>query len=155
MESGSPIFESEVHAANFEKRARKLQNALKDYEAWKMYEQFGTPGAPVAIVGWGSTIGPVREAVARAQAEDMPVEVLYPKLLFPLPREHIGDFIRDRQVVIIPELNFTGQFARTLQAEFGREFVRLNKYGGVPFATREIYEKIKTVYAGLNEKVKA
>lgn len=155
MESGAPIFESEVHAANFEKRARKLQNALKDYEAWEMYEKFGTPGAPVAIVGWGSTIGPVREAVALAEAEGMPVEVLYPKLLFPLPREHIGDFIRDRQVVIIPELNFTGQFARTLQAEFGREFVRLNKYGGVPFATREIYEKIKKVYADLNEKVKA
>jgi len=77
------------------------------------------------------------------------VAVLYPKLLYPLPREHIGKFIKDRAAVIIPELNFTGQFARTLQAEFGREFIRLNKYGGIPFATREIYNKIKAVYEGL------
>ncbi len=153
MESGAPIFEPDVHAANFEKRARKLASSLQDYKAWQMFEQFGDDDAPVAIVGWGSTIGPVREAVMRAQSEGMKVAVLYPKLLYPLPREHIGEFIRDRAAVIIPELNFTGQFARMLQAEFGREFIRLNKYEGVPFATREIYNKIKVTYEGINEKV--
>ncbi len=146
MESGAPEYTPELHTRNFQKRDRKLRHALEDYKNWKMYEEFGQADAPVGIVGWGSTIGPVREAVARAEAEGMPVAVLYPKLLYPLPREHIGDFIREKCAVIIPELNYTGQFARTLQAEFGREFIRLNKYGGVPFRAREVYEKIKEVY---------
>jgi 2-oxoglutarate ferredoxin oxidoreductase subunit alpha len=151
MESGAPEYTPELHAQNFKKRDRKLRNALKDYEAWKMYEQFGTPGAPVVIIGWGSTIGPVREAVTRAEEEGMPVEVLYPKLLYPLPSSHIGKFMQGRLAIIVPELNYTGQFGRTLRAEFWREIIHLNKYGGVPFAAREIYEKIKEVYETIRQ----
>jgi 2-oxoglutarate/2-oxoacid ferredoxin oxidoreductase subunit alpha len=151
MESGAPEYTPELHAQNFKKRDRKIRNALKDYDAWKMYEQFGTQGAPVVIVGWGSTIGPVREAVARAEKEGMPVEVLYPKLLFPLPSKQLGKFMEGRQAVIVPELNYTGQFGRTLRAEFWREIVHLTKYGGVPFAAGDIYEKIKEVYESIRQ----
>ncbi len=154
MESGAPEYTPELHAQNFKKRDRKLRNALKDYEAWKMYEQFGTPGAPVVIIGWGSTIGPVREAVARAEKQGMPVEVLYPKLLYPLPSAHMGEFIKGRQAIIVPELNYTGQFGRTLRAEFWREIIHLTKYGGVPFAARDIYEKIKQVYETIRLETK-
>jgi 2-oxoglutarate ferredoxin oxidoreductase subunit alpha len=82
----------------------------------------------------------------------MPVAVLYPKMLFPLPSQHIGEFIRDRKAVIVPELNFTGQFARMLRAEFWREVHHLNSYGGVPLSTREVFEKIKQVYETLTVK---
>jgi 2-oxoglutarate ferredoxin oxidoreductase subunit alpha len=151
-ESGAPIYTPEAHSRNFEKRARKLANALHDYEAWQMYETFGDLDAPVAIVGWGSTIGPVKEAVLRAQSEGMPVAVLYPKLLYPLPVEHIGAFIERRQAIIVPELNFIGQFGRMLQAQFEREIVHLNKYGGQPLAAREVYNTIKHVYANVQVK---
>lgn len=152
-ESGAPVYTPEAHTRNFEKRARKLANSLKDYEAWEMYETFGDLDAPVAIVGWGSTIGPVKEAVLRAESEGMPVAVLYPKLLYPLPAEHIGKFIRDRQAIIVPELNFVGQFGRMLQAQFEREIIPLTKYGGQPLAATEVYNKIKQVYDKV--KVKA
>ena len=33
--------------------------------------------------------------------------------------------------IIVPELNFTGQFGRMLRAEFWREIHHLEKYGGV------------------------
>lgn len=147
QESGAPIYTAEAHTRNFEKRARKLANAVEDYANWKMYETFGTPNAPLAIIGWGSTIGPIREAVIRAEREGMPVAVLYPKLLYPLPVDHIGEFLKNRKRVIVPELNFTGQFGRMLQAQFGREIIPLTRYGGAPIATREVYELIKQVYA--------
>jgi pyruvate/2-oxoacid:ferredoxin oxidoreductase alpha subunit len=62
----------------------------------------------------------------------------------------IADFIRHRDVIIVPEMNYTGQFARMIQAEYWREVVSLRKYGGVPFSTREVYEEIKRVYAAVN-----
>ncbi len=152
-ESGAPIYTPEAHIRNFEKRARKLANALQDYEAWQMYETFGALDAPVAIVGWGSTIGPVKEAVLRAASEGMHVAVLYPKLLYPLPADHIGKFIAEREHVIVPELNFTGQFGRMIQAQFGREIIPLTCYGGTPLATRDVYAKIKQVYEGMKVNV--
>lgn len=148
-EDGTPLYTPEAHARNFEKRSRKLANAIEDYEKWQMFEMFGDLDAPVCIVGWGSTIGPVREAVERAAKEDMPVAVLYPKLLYPLPSKHIGEFIKNRQAIIVPELNYTGQFGRTLRAEFWREIIHLTKYGGVPLSAREMYHKIKEVYSNL------
>lgn len=152
-ESGAPIYTVEAHTRNFQKRARKLANALQDYETWEMYETFGDLDAPVAIVGWGSTIGPVKEAVLRAKSEGMPVAGLYPKLLFPLPVEHIGKFIANRTSIIVPELNFAGQFGRMLQAQYGREMIPLLRYGGTPLAARDVYEKIKQVYAENQVKV--
>lgn len=151
-ESGAPIYTVEAHTRNFQKRARKLANALHDYEAWKMFETFGDLDAPVAIVGWGSTIGPVKEAVLRAAGEGMPVAGLYPKLLFPLPAEHIGKFISNRKSIIVPELNFAGQFGRMLQAQFEREMIPLLRYGGTPLAARDVYEKIKQVYDEIQVK---
>lgn len=152
-ESGAPVYTPEAHTRNFYKRARKLANAIKDYEAWHMYETFGDQDAPVAIVGWGSTIGPVKEAVLRAEKDGMPVAVLYPKMLYPMPVEHIGNFLKSRAKIIVPELNFTGQFGRMLQAQFEREMIPLTRFGGTPLAARDVYNKIKETYEAI--KVKA
>ncbi|MCC7161620.1 MAG: 2-oxoacid:acceptor oxidoreductase subunit alpha [Anaerolineae bacterium] len=145
-ESGAPAYTAEIHTRNFKKRARKLANAINDYTAWEMFETFGDDSAELAIIGWGSTIGPVKEAVMRAQKEGMPVAVLYPKLLYPIPVEHLNSFIERRKKIIVPELNFTGQYGRMLQAQFEREMIPLTRYGGTPLAARDVYDKIKQVY---------
>jgi 2-oxoglutarate ferredoxin oxidoreductase subunit alpha len=148
--SGAPGFEPELHVANMEKRYRKLESALPDIEAWGMYEQFGDDDAALGIIGWGSTIGPVREAVARAKENGIPVAVFYPKALFPLPDARLKAFLEKRQAVIVPEMNFTGQFAGMLRARaqsYGieRPIVKLNQYGGTPLTMRQVYEQIVVV----------
>jgi 2-oxoglutarate ferredoxin oxidoreductase subunit alpha len=145
--TGAPGYEPELHMANMEKRYRKLDAALPDIEAWGMYEEFGDPDAALGIIGWGSTIGPVREAVARAKEHGIPVAVFYPKALFPLPDARLKAFLEKRQAVIVPEMNYTGQFAGMLRARaqsYGieRPIVKLNQYGGQPIATRLVYDEI-------------
>jgi 2-oxoglutarate ferredoxin oxidoreductase subunit alpha len=153
--SGAPGYEPELHMANMEKRYRKLDAALPDIEAWGMYEEFGDSDAALGIIGWGSTIGPVREAVARAKENGIPVAVFYPKALFPLPDARLKAFLAHRQAVIVPEMNYTGQFAGMLRARaqsYGieRPIVKLNEYGGRPIATRQIYDEI----VALNDTLK-
>ena len=148
--SGAPGFDPDLHSRNTEKRYRKLDSALADIEAWGMYEQFGDDDAALGIIGWGSTIGPVREAVARAKEARIPVAVFYPKALFPLPDAKLHAFLEKRQAVIVPEMNYTGQFAGMLRARaqsYGieRPIVKLNQYGGVPISTRQVYEQIVAV----------
>jgi 2-oxoglutarate ferredoxin oxidoreductase subunit alpha len=111
-------------------------------ERWGLFERFGDEDAQIGIMGWGSTIGPVKEALEMAHAAGIKVAVFYTKMIFPLPTRLISDFMQKRDTIIVPEMNFTGQFARMIQAEFWREVVSVRKYGGVPFAAREIFEKI-------------
>jgi 2-oxoglutarate ferredoxin oxidoreductase subunit alpha len=148
--SGAPGYDPELHSANMEKRYRKLESALADIEAWGMYEQFGDQDAVLGIIGWGSTIGPVREAVERAERNGIPVAVFYPKALFPLPDARLKAFLERRRAVIVPEMNYTGQFAGMLRARaqsYGieRPIIKLNQYGGVPITTRQVYEQIVAV----------
>ena len=152
--TGAPEYTPQQHAINMDKRAKKVRSAAADAAPMGMLEYFGDKGAPVAILGWGSTIGPVREAVERAQEEGMPVAVLYTKMIFPLPRKEIAEFIAQRKAIIVPELNYTGQYARMIQAEFWREVDSLRNPGGAPFATRDIYAEIKRVYSTLEESGK-
>ncbi len=154
LPTGEPDYTPEMHTKNMFKRGKKIRQAAGDAAKWGMLEQFGDPHAPVSIVGWGSTIGPVREAIERAEAEGLPVAALYTKMIHPLPRTEIAEFIKDRAAIIVPEMNYTGQFARMIQAEYWREVDSLRKYGGIPFTTREIYEEIKRVYATLKKPTK-
>jgi 2-oxoglutarate ferredoxin oxidoreductase subunit alpha len=154
LPTGEPDYTPEMHTKNMFKRGKKIREAAGDAAKFGMLEQFGDARAPVAIVGWGSTIGPVKEAVERAEVEGMPVAVLYTKMIYPLPRKEIADFIKNRQAIIVPEMNYTGQFARMIQAEFWTEVDSLRKYGGTPFATREIYAEIKRVYGTIKKTKK-
>ncbi len=140
---GAPAYTPEMHTENMQKRAKKIYSAADEVERWGLYEKFGDDDAEIGIVGWGSTIGPVREAVDLAHEQGIKVAVFYTKMIFPLPARLLSEFIEKRETIIVPEMNFTGQFARMIQAEFWREVVSLRKYGGVPFAAREIYQKIK------------
>jgi 2-oxoglutarate ferredoxin oxidoreductase subunit alpha len=150
LASGAPNFAPAQHVKMTHKRFRKLETALDDIEAWRMFEEWGDPDAALGIVGWGSTSGPVREAMARAQAEGIHVAAFYPKALWPLPVRSLQAFLQKRKNILVPEMNYTGQFAGILRARL-QEFsvnvpiVRLNKYDGTPFTTREVYEKIKEV----------
>ena len=48
--------------------------------------------ADLGIIAWGSTIGVVREAIARLRAEGVSVKGFYPKLLWPMPAEQYEAF---------------------------------------------------------------
>lgn len=148
---GSPGYTPELHTENMQKRAKKIYAASDEVERWGLYEKFGDDDAEIGILGWGSTIGPVREAVDMAHAQGIKVAVFYTKMIFPLPHRLFEEFIARRESIIVPEMNFIGQFARMIQAEFWREVVSVRKYGGVPFAAREIYQKIKEEHDKLSK----
>jgi pyruvate/2-oxoacid:ferredoxin oxidoreductase alpha subunit len=54
--------------------------------------------------------------------------------------------MRDKRVILVPEVNFTGQLADLLQTRYQREFRRINVYGGQPFQVSEISGAIQGVY---------
>ena len=130
-----------------------LEMTKKRYQKFEAVEEmanevvrmFGDPKPEVGIIGWVSTEGVIREAVDMALREGYSVGALHPSIIYPQPLEKLKVFIRGCKSVIIPEVNYTGQFANLLRKRFAYNFVQLNKCTGLPFTPREIFEKIKEV----------
>lgn len=148
-ELSAPSYTAKVHAAMTEKRFRKLAYAQYDFHKVKCY---GSPDAKIGIITWGSSALPVLEGAELANKAGYKVEVMVPKVLHPMPEEWINEFIADKDIIIFPERNFSGQLANLVIPAFTKEspvtVIRLNKYDGENFLPVEIYEKIKEICEG-------
>ncbi len=142
-EYGQPRYDPVTHARMTEKRFRKLATCVKDAPAADLY---GRHDADVGVITWGSTYGMVLEAVKLANAHGMSVACLAPKMLWPLPDWQIEPFVQGKRLIIVPEVNYSGQFAELLKARYGLQVRKVNTYGGVPFNTAQILDAIERAY---------
>ncbi len=98
--------------------------------------QLGTPGGKLAIVGWGSTYGPIHQAVRRARRNGADVSHIHIRHIWPLPA-NLGDLLKSFDRVIVPEMN-TGQLKTVLRDQYLVDCQPLNKVSGQPFTIAEI-----------------
>jgi len=141
-EYGGVRYDPVTHRQMTEKRFRKIMSAAQDAPAALRY---GDPDAEVGIIAWGSTAGQVIEAIDRLAARGLKTELLAPKLLFPLPDHQLRPFLESKRTIIVPEVNYTGQFRRLLEAEYRRPLVGINTYTGHPFKVGELADRIADV----------
>ncbi|MEK6986458.1 MAG: 2-oxoacid:acceptor oxidoreductase subunit alpha, partial [Candidatus Thermoplasmatota archaeon] len=144
-EYGNPNYTGSNHEAMIKKRLHKIDDAWK-YPA--ALETFGDEHPDLLVVTWGSTKGPVKEAVLAALAEGKKVGYVVPKILNPLPETGFLDIIQKAPQVIVAEMNHTGQLEGLLRKRVTRDFIRLNKVHGTPLTWLEIKEKIDGALAG-------
>ncbi len=105
----------------------------------------GNPSGKIAIVGWGSTYGPIHQAVRRQRANGVDVSHIHIRHIWPLPR-NLGDLLRDFEHVLVPEMN-TGQLKTVLRDQYLVDAKPLNKVSGQPFRIAEIEAAIE----GMNQ----
>jgi pyruvate/2-oxoacid:ferredoxin oxidoreductase alpha subunit len=124
-----------------EKRFLKLEGVLA--KAPPAHE-YGDPSAEIGFLTWGSTLGAVAEAIDRLRAQGIKAHALAPRMLWPLPTRQIDPFLEGKRLIIVPEVNYTGQFAQLLKTHYQNvEFTRLNVYGGQPFSVSRILEAVE------------
>jgi 2-oxoglutarate ferredoxin oxidoreductase subunit alpha len=100
----------------------------------------GNTSGRLAVVGWGSTYGPIHQAVRRARKQGVDVSHIHVRHIWPLPR-NLGALLRGFDEILIPEMN-TGQFKTVLRDQFLVDAESLTKTSGQPFAIAEIEEAI-------------
>jgi 2-oxoglutarate ferredoxin oxidoreductase subunit alpha len=140
-EAGELSYEPDIHYRMTAKRWRKMNLVLQGPD---LFRRYGPLEADIGILGWGSSEGVIREAVAAASAKGYRVAAFHPKVLHPLPNE-LGDFVRSVKTVIVPELNYTGHFAKEIRARYLIDVIQLNKVAGLPFTPSEILKKVEEV----------
>ena len=138
-EYGHPDYTPEMHTTMQHKRWRKL-DPLANGAA--RHEYYGNTQPDIAVIGFGSTYGPVREAVDMALADGLSVGAFYPRVLGPFPVETVREFTAKASRVIVPEINFTGQLARLVRGEVGITVDSQAKCDGLPFTAEDIHEMI-------------
>jgi 2-oxoglutarate ferredoxin oxidoreductase subunit alpha len=153
-ELGHPSGSPKVHMQMNAKRRKKLQTLAASIPTPKVY---GPPEGNVLLVGWGSTQGPIREAVDRARAAGDSVSALHFRHINPLPNGLENIFSGFNHVLVV-EMNDEGlygygQFAGLLRARYCDPKIRgLNKTDGLTWKVREILDRAKnTVTAGMRK----
>ncbi len=107
----------------------------------------GETSGKLAVVGWGSTFGPIHQAVRRARAKGLDVSHIHVRHIWPLP-ENLGDLLRGFDKVLVPEMN-TGQFKTVLRDQYLVDAQPLTKVSGQPFTIAEIEAAIATFFDGV------
>ena len=96
----------------------------------------GIAGADLAVVGWGSTFGPIARAVIEARERGRNVAHVHLRHLWPMPR-NLGELLRSFPRLLVPEMN-QGQLVRLLRSEFLVPAKGLSKVTGRPFTVAEL-----------------
>ena len=143
-EFGHPTGRPALHVAMTAKRRRKLKELAEEIP---LPDVFGESQGDTLIVGWGSTFGPIREAVERARDRARSVSSLHLRHLHPLPNGLESIFARFNRIVVV-EMNDEGlygfgQLATLLRARFCDPKIQsLTKTDGLTFRVKEILDGI-------------
>ncbi len=150
-EMGHPTGSPKIHQLMIDKRRKKLQALSTTFPTPKIY---GPSEGNVLLVGWGSTQGPIKEAVDRARAAGDSVSSIHIKHLNPLPPGLENIFSGFNHVLVV-EMNDEGlygfgQLGQLLRSRYCDPKIRgINKCDGLNFKVKEILDRVKTATVGV------
>ncbi|MBN1933114.1 MAG: 2-oxoacid:acceptor oxidoreductase subunit alpha [Anaerolineae bacterium] len=141
-EAGHITEESAVRIRQMDKRMRKMAGMEAEMGDPICY---GPAEAEITLVGWGSTYGPLREAVDRLNAASPGrANLVNFTDLWPLPADRARAALVGAHKRIAVEVNATAQFATLLRACTGIEMDgRILKYDGRPLSPEEIVKELE------------
>ncbi|HSX57161.1 MAG TPA: 2-oxoacid:acceptor oxidoreductase subunit alpha [Sphingomonas sp.] len=139
--TGNIDYAPDTHQAMTNIRRDKVNGiAVPDQEL----EQ-GEAGGKLVVVGWGSTYGPITQAVRRARRKGLDVSHIHIRHIWPMPK-NLGDLLKGYERILVPEMN-TGQLKTVLRDQFLVDARPLNKVSGQPFRIHEIEAAIEEALA--------
>ncbi len=125
-----------VRVKMHDKRLRKLQTMVPEMGG---ITSAGDPDAPLTLMCWGSSLGPVQEAVALLNADQTPARLVHLSELWPFPQEAVAAALKGSKKLVLVEMNASGQLNRLLRQETGVQADHLVlKYDGAPFTPEYI-----------------
>ncbi|UOF90433.1 2-oxoacid:acceptor oxidoreductase subunit alpha [Fodinisporobacter ferrooxydans] len=140
-ETGRPDENAQNRIKMMDKRLAKLNNM----ELPNSVTYAGSENPDVLIVGLGSTMGVIDEALERFQAEGLNVAHAHVKVISPFPAKTLNQYVGKAKKVVVVENNATGQLLH-LMKHFGVEHSAMTsylRYDGNPFLPVQIFDHVK------------
>lgn len=141
VDTGNIDYSPENHQEMTDIRKAKIDNI-------KVADQgvtLGDEGGKLAVVGWGSTFGPIRRAVDNCRQRGLDVSHIHFRHIWPLPANS-GELLRKYERILVPEMN-TGQFKTVLRDQLLVDAKPYTKTSGQPFKIAELEAAIELALA--------
>ena len=137
--TGNISYDPDNHQKMTDLRAAKIQGIADDIPL--QAPALGESQGDLAVVGWGSTYGPIHQAVRNLRDQGWSVSHIHLRYLWPLPR-NLGDLLRGFGRVLVPEMN-AGQLVTVLRAQYLIPAEGINQVTGKPFKVSDIEQAIR------------
>ncbi len=142
-EYGHILEDADNRRRMMDKRMRKLEAVRQEMRPPTLH---GPSEAEVTFVGWGSTYGPLREAVDRLNAQGVSAQMLHLCDLWPFPAAPVAETLAAAQRVVAVESNYSGQLADLIRQTTGCHITEhILKYDGRPLSPEYIVEHYEDV----------
>jgi 2-oxoglutarate ferredoxin oxidoreductase subunit alpha len=139
-EKGIPSANADIHSQQLDKRLRKIENF--DFgQHWASIEGEGE----LAVITWGSSTQPVREAIDRAGAAGSGTRLISLRLISPAQPEQMAEALKGVRRVLVVEQSHTGQLYRYLRAHYDLpgDVTTFYRPGPLPLRAGEIHDTLE------------
>jgi 2-oxoglutarate ferredoxin oxidoreductase subunit alpha len=139
--TGNISYDAANHELMTRLRQAKVDGIADDIPALEVEDPSGE--ADLLVLGWGSSLGTITAAVARARADGRKVATAHLRHLNPFP-SNTGEVVRAYPKVLIPEMNM-GQLAALIRAKYLVDAQSYSKVQGLPIFAEELEHEIARV----------
>ncbi len=138
-DTGHISYDPANHQRMTDVRANKILGIAEDVPPQSVDQ--GNESGRMAVIGWGSTHGPISRAVERVREDGLDVSHIHLRYLWPLPR-NLGDLLKGFDHILVPEMN-NGQLLTVLRSQYLVPAEPLDRVTGQPFKIAEIEQAIR------------
>lgn len=147
--SGNISYDAANHQKMTDTRAAKINNIADDIPEQAV--ELGETKGKLAVVGWGSTFGPINRAVHNMRAQGFDVSHIHIRHVWPLPR-NLGQLLSGFEKVLVAEMN-NGQMQTLLRSQYLIDAKGLLKVSGQPIKIVEVESAIRSQLASAKVEV--
>jgi len=144
--TGNVNYEPENHQLMVKLRQEKVDKIAEYIPEQKL--DSGPEKGKILVLGWGSTYGAIKSAVAELQARGEAVSHAHLRYVRPFPR-NLGALIKNFEQVLIPEIN-NGQLIKIIRDIYLVDAKGYNKIMGVPITKTELVHCLEEMLGGKN-----
>ena len=129
--------------------SRHIQMTERRFSKLKLLEEASyesdNTAARIALMPWGGSKGPVREAYDALREQGLDIAWYYTMFLNPLPPQLLDELL-GKDLVIVPELNYQGQWATILRS-MRVKAEAITQYTGLPFKVSDLIDRVNATAA--------
>ena len=146
--SEDPVNRVEMMDKRLQRFTQILENIPKDEQI------LSHSTGEICVISWGSTKGPIIDAIEMLKNEGIDIGFVQIKLLHPFPKETLETLLKDCKTLINIEANQTAQLGSLIRQNLLREpDYYVLKYTGRAMTCDEIYNSLKKIVTNKAEKM--
>jgi 2-oxoglutarate ferredoxin oxidoreductase subunit alpha len=143
-EFGHITEDPQIRIKMMDKRMSRLDLALSRISDNEQVVSFGI--YDYTVISWGSTKGPILDAISMLKKEGINIGFIQIKLIHPFPSDYVSSLLKNTKTIIDIEANHSGQLGKIFKQNISREIdYFILKYTGRGMTSTEIYDSLKKI----------